>query len=81
MSRPVPAVMALCRKERRDRLGETAVKEAEAEMSWRGGMVEEAVSSASKSVGGNNVYMFGVFILIHLELSFSSASMREEHSV
>ena len=51
MSRPVPAVMALCRKERRDRLGETAVKEAEAEMSWRGGMVEEAVSSASKSGG------------------------------
>ena len=60
MSKPAPDVMAFCRKERRDRLEETveagsleAVKAAaeEADVSWRGSMVEEAVSSASKRGG------------------------------
>ena len=96
MSRPAPAVMAFCRKERRDKLGETAeaigvgtdigfaafsaeVSEArEVEFALRGGMVGEAGSAASKSGGGNNVYWFGVFILIHVGLSFSSAFVRKE---
>ena len=60
MSNPALAVMAFWRKERRDRLGETAevvgVENAkaaaeEADVSWRGSMVEEAVSSASKRGG------------------------------
>ena len=84
MSSPVPAVIAFCRNERRDRPAEAAeagseegVKEAagEAEVSWRGGMAGVAASAASKS-GGNNVYWFGVFILNHLGLSFSSAGKR-----
>ena len=90
MSSPVPAVIAFCRNERRDRPAEAAeagseegVKEAagEAEVSWRGGMVDEAGSASSKSGGGNNVYGFGVVILIHDGLSFSSAFVRKAHTL
>ena len=92
MSSPVPAVMAFCRKERRDRLAEAdgvevgtgfaafsaeVVEAMEVEFSLRGGMGGIAASAASKSGGGDNVYYF-VLILIHLELSLFSAFVRKE---
>ena len=91
MSSPVPAVIAFCRNERRDRPAEAdgvevgtgfaafsaeVVEAMEVKFSLRGGMGGIAASAASKR-GGDSVYYF-VLILIHLELSLFSAFVRKE---